>query len=177
MRRSSPTSIVARRHGRVWHVLFYLATTIAIFALIILLLNIFNSVFGFVLVENEVAPTELVASGELRDLSREELIALLEEYLSAGLIRRFNFEEPLAERSVADLAILVQERIVNPTIVEAWSLRDSLFNQELIRAAHAESPRAPSSFAAGSTRTSSLLPRIHDLSLRGFGPPSLVRSG
>jgi phosphate transport system permease protein len=135
-----------RRHGRVWHVLFYLATTIAIFALIILLLNIFNSVFGFVLVENEVAPTELVASGELRDLSREELIALLEEYLSAGLIRRFNFEEPLAERSVADLAILVQERIVNPTIVEAWSLRDSLFNQELIRAAHAESPESSLEF-------------------------------
>jgi len=129
-----------RRHGKVWHVLFYLATTTAIFALVILLLNIFNSVFGFVLIENEVAPTELVQSGNLEELSREELIALLEEYLSAGLIRRFNFEEPLAERSVSELAALAQERIVNPTIVEAWSLRDSLFNQEMIRAVHRESP-------------------------------------
>ncbi|MFP4151884.1 MAG: phosphate ABC transporter permease PstA [Alkalispirochaeta sp.] len=129
-----------RRHGKVWHVLFYLATTIAIFALIILLLNIFNSVFGFVLIENEVSPTELVPSGNLEELSREELIALLEEHLSAGLIRRFNHEGPLEERSVFDLAVLVQERIVNPTIIEAWSLRDSLFNQEMIRAEHKEFP-------------------------------------
>ncbi|MFW5644254.1 MAG: hypothetical protein ACOCYQ_09515, partial [Alkalispirochaeta sp.] len=125
-----------RRHGKVWHVLFYLATTIAIFALVILLLNIINSVFGFVLIENEVSPTELVPSGDLEELSREELIALLEEHLSAGLIRRFNHEGPLEERSVFDLAVLVQERIVNPTIIEAWSLRDSLFNQEMIRAEH-----------------------------------------
>ena len=129
-----------RRHGKVWHVLFYVATTVSILALVVLLLNIFNSVFGFVLIENEVAPEELVASGNLEELPAEELIALLEEYLSSGLIRRFNFEEPLEERSVADLSVLVQDRIVNPTIIEAWSLRDSLFNQEAIQTVHAENP-------------------------------------
>ncbi|MDA3949723.1 MAG: phosphate ABC transporter permease PstA [Spirochaeta sp.] len=129
-----------RRSGKVWHVLFYIATTISILALVVLLLNIFNSVFGFVLIENEVAPEELIAGGNLEELSQDELIALLEENLSRGLIRRFNFEDPLEERSVIELSVLVQERIVNPTIIEAWSLRDSLFNQEMIRAVHAENP-------------------------------------
>ena len=129
-----------RRSGKVWQVFFYLATAVAILALIVLLLNIFNSVFGFVLIENEVAPTTLVASGNLEDLSREELIDNLNEYLSDGLIRRFNFEEPLAERSVSDLAELVQERIVNPTIIEAWSLSESLFQQDTVRAEAAEYP-------------------------------------
>lgn len=129
-----------RRRGQVWHVLFYVATTVAVLALIILLLNIFNSVFGFVLIENEVEPEVLVAGGELTDLSTDELIAYLEEYLSEGLIRRFNFEEPLAERSVEDLADLVQRRIVNPMIIEAWSLSQSLTDQEEIRAAQAEVP-------------------------------------
>jgi phosphate transport system permease protein len=129
-----------RRSGKVWQVFFYLATAVAILALIVLLLNIINSVFGFVLIENEVAPTELVASGNLEDLSREELIENLNEYLSEGLIRRFNFEEPLEERSVSDLAELVHERIVNPTIIEAWSLSESLFQQDMVRAEAAEYP-------------------------------------
>ena len=135
-----------RRRGKVWQALFYLATTIAILALVVLLLNILNSVFGYVLVQNEVEPTELVAGGNLEDLSQEELIGLLEDSLSAGLIRRFNYEEPLAERSVADLAALVQRRIVNPTIIEAWSLSESLFNREEIRAEVAETPEGRLTF-------------------------------
>ncbi len=129
-----------RNRGKVWHVLFYVATAVSILALIILIINIFNSVFGFVLIENEVEPETLVAGGDLTELSAGELIAILEENLSTGLIRRFNFEEPLVERSVDDLAALVQERIVNPTIVEAWSLGESLFRQEMIREVHAEVP-------------------------------------
>ncbi len=131
-----------RRRGKVWHVLFYIATAISILALIVLLLNIFNSVFGFVLITNEVEPEALVEGGDLESLSREELIGLLEEYLSTGLIRRFNHEDPLAERSVADLAALVRQRIVNPTIVEAWSLRDSLFNQGEISEVRDNTPGA-----------------------------------
>lgn len=129
-----------RRHGRVWHILFYAATTISILALIVLLLNIFNAVFGFVLIEDEVSPTELAPGGDLESLSQGELISLLEEHLSVGLIRRFNFEEPLVERSVTDLAELVQVRIVNPTVIEAWSLQESLFQSDMIRAEHAAHP-------------------------------------
>lgn len=122
-----------RRRGNVWHGLFYLATATSIVALIVLLLNIFNSVFGFVLIENEVEPQVLAPAGDLEALEKDELIGILEEYLSTGLIRRFNYEEPLVDRSTDDLAELVYQRIVNPTIVESWSLQESLFHQDMIR--------------------------------------------
>ncbi len=129
-----------RIRGKVWQALFYLATTIAVLALVVLLLNIFNSVFGYILIENDVEPETLVASGNLEDMEDRELIALLEENLSTGLIRRFNSEEPLQERSTQDLALLVQQRIINPTIIESWSLVESILEQDEIRAAQAEYP-------------------------------------
>lgn len=129
-----------RRRGHVWHIMFYLATTVAILALVVLLLNIFNNVFGYVLVENEVEPQTLVASGNLEDLEDAQLVALLEENLSEGLIRRFNSERPLAERSTGDLALLVRQRIISPTIIESWSMAESLLDQDEIRAMQAEHP-------------------------------------
>lgn len=131
-----------RLRGKVWQVLFYLATTIAVLALVLLLLNIFNRVFGYVLIENQVQPETLVASGNLEDLENRELIRLLEENLSRGLIRRFNSETPLDERNTVELALLVQERIISPTIIESWSLAESLFQQEMIRQEKAEYPEA-----------------------------------
>ena len=127
-----------RRRGTFWQSLFYLATTIAILALITLLLNIFNSAFGFVLIQNEVEPQTLVAGGDLTQLSQGELIGILEERLSSGLIRRFNHDEPLAERSQRDLIDLVQHRVINPTIIESFTLQESLFQQEMVRAARKE---------------------------------------
>lgn len=150
---SAPEQQITRRHeeimaniqrrrlrGKVWQVMFYLATTIAVLALVILLLNVLNSVFGYVLVQNDVEPETLVAGGDLEDMENGELIALLEKNLSTGLIRRFNSEAPLAERTTAELALLVQERIINPTIIESWSMVESVFEQESIRSAQAEYP-------------------------------------
>lgn len=124
-----------RRSGIVWQVLFYIATVVAIIALIVLLLNIFNRAFGFVLIQNEVQPETLAPDGDLTQLSNGELISILEDNLSTGLIRRFNHEDPLAERSQSQLIDLVQERVVNPTIIESFSLEQSLFNQSSVRAA------------------------------------------
>lgn len=136
-----------RRRGQMWQVVFYAATTIAITALIVLLVNIFDSAFGFVLVQNQTEPTELVASGNLEDLSEAELIAIIEANVSAGVFRRFNSSNteanpdgPLAERSVSELAEVVHERVVNPTVIEAWSLGESLFGQRAIRQEQAEHP-------------------------------------
>ena len=136
-----------RRRGNVWRVVFYAATATAIAALVVLLVTIFDSAFGLVLVQNEVEPTELVASGNLTDLSRAELIAILEANLSAGVMRRFNASDatanpdgPLAARSVDALARLVYERVVDPTIIAAWSLGESLFDRRAIRRQQAEHP-------------------------------------
>ncbi|NCN05379.1 MAG: phosphate ABC transporter permease PstA [Spirochaetales bacterium] len=128
-----------RQTGKVWQLAFYGATGIAILSLIVLLLNIFNGAFGFVLIQNEVEPADLVASGNLADLDQAGLIAIIEEYQSAGLVRRFNAEKPLANRSERELIDLVEERVVKPVIIQAWSLQDSIFRQNEIRAVAADS--------------------------------------
>ena len=122
-----------RRSGIVWQVLFYIATVIAIIALIVLLLNIFNSAFGYVLIQNEIQPETLAPDGDLTAISNGELISILEENLSTGLIRRFNHEEPLAERSQSQLIDLVERRVIEPTVIDTFSLQDSLFNQEMVQ--------------------------------------------
>ena len=136
-----------RRRGNVWRIVFYAATATAIAALVVLLVTIFNSAFGLVLVQNEVEPTELVASGNLTDLERSELIAILQANLSAGVMRRLNSSDatanpdgPLTERSVDALAQLVYKRVVNPTIIAAWSLGESLFDRHAIQRQQAEHP-------------------------------------
>lgn len=131
-----------RRSGKLWQAGFYAATAVAIIALMVLLVSIINNVFGFVLVENEVDPTELARDGDLTLLTELELIKLLEQNLSTGLIRRFNSEEPLEDRSQSELILLVEERIINPTVIEAWSFSESLFARDMIASEAAEHPNA-----------------------------------
>jgi phosphate transport system permease protein len=124
-----------RRAGVVWRVIFYLATTISVAALAVLLLNIFNGAFGYVAILNTIEPETLSATGQpLDELSEEELISILEENISTGLLRRFNFEEPLEQRPKDELVTLVAARVVEPKIVESWNLFPSLFQRnEIIR--------------------------------------------
>ena len=127
-----------RRKGQIWHAAFYAATAIAIVALVILLISIFNRAFGLTYVVNEREPEAVYTEGNLEEASPAELIALLEEYVSTGIVRRFNFEEPLVERSQADLYDLVLERVINPTILEAWTLGETVFQRGKIEEKAAE---------------------------------------
>jgi phosphate transport system permease protein len=119
-----------RSIGVVWRVVFYLATAIAVLALAILIVNIVNGAFGYVAISNTIEP-ETLASGAtpLEELPREALIGILEEHLSSGLLRRYNYEQPLTERSQPDLLSLVETRVVEPRIVRSWNLFPSLFAQ------------------------------------------------
>lgn len=122
-----------RKIGLAWRAVFYLATAISVMALVILIVNIINGAFGYVLILNEREPETLSASGApLEELSSDELISILEENISSGLLRRFNFEEPLTERSSLELVVLVEERVVSPKIIESWNLFPSLFNKSEI---------------------------------------------
>lgn len=120
--------------GVMWRIVFYLATAISVMALVILIVNIVNGAFGYVAIQNTIEPETLSASGApLADLESEELIAILEEHISSGLLRRFNFDEPLEERGTLELVTLVEERVVAPRIVETWNLLPSLFAKSQIR--------------------------------------------
>ncbi|MBK8431214.1 MAG: phosphate ABC transporter permease PstA [Chloroflexi bacterium] len=134
-----------RRHrrGLIGRVIFMASIGVAILALFALLYNIFNQSFGLVIYVSKIQPDTL-ASVPLDELSRDELVEILEANVSAGLFRRFESEVPMAERSQADVLELVLERVVEPEIVEVHGLQDSLLNQREILANAAEKYDRPS---------------------------------
>jgi phosphate transport system permease protein len=104
-----------------------------VLALMLLLMSILNGAFGYVLVVNTVDPGEIAPEGEITALNRQELVVLLESSLTPGLLRRFESEEPLHERSRRELEQLVRERIVQPQILASWSFSESLLLRREIR--------------------------------------------
>ncbi|MCB0196998.1 MAG: phosphate ABC transporter permease PstA [Anaerolineae bacterium] len=75
---------------------------------------------------------ETVFARELEELTEAELIEILEANLSAGLLRRYDAEAPLAERTQADLVDLTLERVVEQRVVRSWKMTESLLNQDEI---------------------------------------------
>lgn len=131
------TRNIATRHraGRVWRILLQAGTVVAIVALLALLYNIVNQSFGLVAVENTVAPQTLAVDGiPLEQLSKEQLVVILEEQLSRGLMRRLERDQPFAERSRENVYQLVLERVVELRIVESWLLSESLLHRGEIEA-------------------------------------------
>ncbi len=89
---------------------------------------------------------ERVLDKDLSELSKESLIAILTANVSSGLIRRFESDQPFAERTQQNVYELVLERVVEPNIVESWSLMDSIFRVSTIEAAVAQIPNAKMTF-------------------------------
>ncbi len=130
------TNNLSKRHlvGKIWQVVFAASTLIGIVALTVLLLNIVNNAFGYIALENEIHPEELAINGvPIESLPKEDLVTVLGDHVSKGLMRRFESEMPWEERSREDVYILVLERVVNPSPVEQWTLYESLFQVETIR--------------------------------------------
>jgi phosphate transport system permease protein len=147
---------VARRHrsGTIWRVIFQLSTIVGILALTALLYNIINQAFGLVAIENAISPSTLVQEAQeggmlsapnpaiegrngnvrLETLPKDALVAILREHVSAGLFRRFEADQPFAERTQQNVYQLVLERVVEPKVQETWSLYDSIFHRDSIQA-------------------------------------------
>lgn len=123
-----------QRKGIVWRTLFQAAIILAIVALSALIFNIVNQSFGLVIITNEVEP-ETLADVPLAELDKATLTAILEANISAGLMRRFENEKPFAERTQAEVLALVNERVVEPHVVESYPLFQSLTQREEILAA------------------------------------------
>ena len=122
-----------RRHGRIFLVVFQLATYSAIVALGALLFTIVNDAFGYVALEYEVDPATLTKSATpLEELEKDELTDILQTNISKGLMRRFEYEKPMEERSRSDVLQLVLDRVANLHVVDSWSLTDSLFRRAAI---------------------------------------------
>jgi len=86
------------------------------------------------LLENKIQPEQLARNGvSIENMPSEDLVAILEEHLSQGLMRRFENEMPWEERSREDIYDLVLERVVDPKPVAQWSLFQSIFSGDAIR--------------------------------------------
>ncbi len=161
-----------QRRGLIARFSLLAALMVAVAALVTLIVTILNSSFGLVAVENAQSPGDLVTSRgypegtALGDLSKEDLVALLEAEISTNLGRRFEreqrffdsrlvFEDPyvlndlcmsgepppacyLPARSPSDVEALVVERVVSPTIVGTWSFFSSVFDRDEVEAFAAE---------------------------------------
>jgi phosphate transport system permease protein len=126
-----------RTTGTVWRALFLSALLIGILALTTLLSTIVNDSFGLVVYEYTVDPSTL-SDRPLEELSKEELVTIFQENVSAGLYRRYDREQPFAERSQQNVLDLVNERVVESRVEKAYTLSESLFNRQGIEQEVAE---------------------------------------
>ncbi len=128
---------LSHRHRRswFWHLFLQASTIIGIVALSALLYNVSNQTFGYVAIENEVDPRSLAVDGTaLAELPKPQLVQILRNNVSEGLFRRLEHDQPFTERSRENVLDLVIERVVNPEVVESWSLYESLLHRDRILA-------------------------------------------
>ncbi len=137
-----------RRRGALWAALFQLSMILSIVALTALLYNVINHAFGLVATQSAVDLAKLIPDGRSPEaLSKEELITLLQTNVSKGLMRRFENDQPFAQRSRESVYALVQERVLKSEVVATWSLFDSLFRRQAIeQTVTAQYPDAKLSF-------------------------------
>jgi phosphate transport system permease protein len=116
-------------------VVFQASTTIGIIVLVALLYNVINQAFGLVAVQNRVDPESLAVNGvSLEELPKDQLVQVLQENISKGLFRRLENDQPFAERTRESVYELVLERVVEPEVVQTWSLYDSLLSRGAVQA-------------------------------------------
>jgi phosphate transport system permease protein len=144
--RKQKESLRRQRFGFFWAILFMASTMIGIVALTALLYTVVNSAFGYVMVEDTIEPASLVQGGNLAAAPSTTLVNILEDHLSAGLMRRLESEKPLAERSQEELLAIVDERVVQTQIKRSWSLSDSIFYRHAIEEEVAAHPNAKLEF-------------------------------
>lgn len=121
------------RAGKAWQVVFLLSTIVGIIALTLLLINIVDSVFGYVIVDTRIDPATLSLDGvALEDQSSEQLIQTLTNSLSSGAFNKLNNEKPFSERARSEIYAVIEERVLRYEILESWSLYDSLVERDAI---------------------------------------------
>jgi len=135
---------VRARHarGRIMRGVFLASTVVALVALMALGYNIVKEAFGLVAIQDTIAPSQL-SDRPLEELSKDELVAILQAHVSAPVFQRMETEQPFAERSQENVLALVIDRVVEPEVVQSWPLNESLFQRAEIEAAvAAETPEA-----------------------------------
>ncbi|MBG0766098.1 MAG: phosphate transport system permease protein [Sphaerochaeta sp.] len=123
------------RVSMIWKVIFIFATAVAVLFLLLLLISVIDSVFGYIVVRNEVEVSALVSgASSLDELSRSQLEEAAKNNLSSGILRRVESEKPLAERTDRELRSLIEQYIIKPSVLKSWGLWGSITKQDEIGA-------------------------------------------
>ncbi len=125
------------RTASIWQTIFLSALFLAILSLIALLYNVLDGAFGYVAFEYKNDPAAFTST-PLNELTKEELLVILKEELSSGAYKKLDNEQPMQERSRADLYSLFLERLVQIDTKETWSMTESILNRADIRVEVAE---------------------------------------
>jgi phosphate transport system permease protein len=133
--------------GRVWQAVFFVCTFIGLVVLLLLLYNVANDAFGGVATQSSTPAAEVFGERAPEQLSKAELITILEDQLRSRVLRNLEREQPLAERSESALIEIINSEIIKPEIVAVYPLSEWLFNRAAIEAAVKEDfPEATLSF-------------------------------
>lgn len=125
------------RTATIWQALFFLALLIAIISLTALLYNVVDGAFGYIAYDYKNDPAEFTST-PVAELTKDELLVILQANLSKGAYNKLETEQPMAERSQSDLLSLFLERLVQIDTKGTWSMTASLFRSAEIRAEVAE---------------------------------------
>ncbi len=127
--------VVKRRYvGTVWRNLFLACIVIGLFFLGLLGWRVVNAEVGYVAIVQKVDPATL-APKPLEDLSKDELLAILQSKISKNVYNRLDREKPFAKRNQAEVLDLVYERVVQARVVDTWTLWESLTQGNAIKQA------------------------------------------
>ncbi len=121
------------RKAWVWEVIFFSALLIAIIALSALFVSVIDDAFGYVAYEYKKDPAQ-ISEKPLDELSKEELLAILQSNLSRGAYNKLNNEKPMETRSQDELFGLVVERILQIKTRQTYTLWRSLTDRAGIEA-------------------------------------------
>lgn len=136
------------RNSKIWRMIFFLSTALAIFVLVVLILSIVNQAFGLVVVKNTVEPGKL-SSVPLQQLSKSELINILKSKLTSNRYKTIDRELPFTARSQEELVDLVTSEVVKPTVIDSYHLDVSIFeNGKILAEASQKHPDARVEFKA-----------------------------
>jgi phosphate transport system permease protein len=160
--------------GRVWQAIFFVCTFIGLVVLLLLLYNVANDAFGGVATQSSTPVAEVFGERAPEQLSKAELIAILEDRLRSRVLGNLNREQPLAERSESALIEIINSEIIKPEIVAVYQLSEWLFNRAAIEAEVKEDfPEATLSFKSWLNAPFLTTPMSSDPTLAGIRSAAL----
>ncbi len=118
-----------QRYGNIWRGLLFGATAFGLIVLTVLFLNTINKTFGLIAVQEAVDSEVLTGGRPFGDLSEAELVTIIQENVTARIMRNLEREKPLIEYSQQELITVIENEIIKPQVVSAFTLLRSLFDQ------------------------------------------------